>query len=86
MDQNALLPTEVRALLDWWYKVDSVLAIASDSLDGDIPEEVQKLVALRQEARFLKNWDESDRLRDTIAGLGWSIKDSKSEQKLVRQA
>ena len=86
LDQNALLPTEVRALLDWWYKVDSVLAIASDSLDGDIPEEVQKLVALRQEARFLKNWDESDRLRDTIAGLGWSIKDSKSEQKLVRQA
>lgn len=41
------------------------------------PAEVQALVEARQEARLRKDWAESDRLRDEIQALGWTVKDSK---------
>lgn len=42
-----------------------------------LPEEVQKLVAERNLARENKNWAESDRLRDILIGMGYTVKDSK---------
>lgn len=86
LDQEALLLVEALALLEWWQQVNSLLALAVDPLDQEIPEEVQQCVALRQEARASKNWHESDRLRNVIEALGWSIKDTKSDQKLVRHS
>ena len=40
-----------------------------------IPNEVQKLVELREQARKQKNWSESDRLRNEIRKLGYVIDD-----------
>ncbi len=85
LDQEALSPSEAIALLEWWHNVNSVVAIAPDTLHEEIPAEVQDLVTLRQEARGSKNWKESDRLRNAIEALGWSVKDTKNEQKLVRK-
>lgn len=42
----------------------------------DVPEEVQKLVEKRTLARKEKNWAESDKLRDEIKNLGYSVKDT----------
>lgn len=42
-----------------------------------LPEEVQKLVTERNLARENKNWAESDRLRDILIGMGYTVKDSK---------
>jgi cysteinyl-tRNA synthetase len=39
--------------------------------------EVDKLIALRLEARRLKNWSESDRIRDELAAMGVALKDNK---------
>ena len=36
------------------------------------------LVAERDEARYTKNWDEADRLRDKLVELGWIVEDSAS--------
>jgi cysteinyl-tRNA synthetase len=44
---------------------------------------VQGLVNLREQARAAKNWAESDRLRDEIAALGWTVKDTKDGPKLT---
>ncbi len=84
LDQAALPLAEAIALLNWWQQVDSVLAIAPDFLHEEIPQEVQELIALRQEARASKNWSESDRLRDAVEALGWTVKDTKTEQKLTK--
>ena len=43
----------------------------------ELPEEVEKLIEARTVARQEKNWAESDRLRDEIIALGYSVKDSK---------
>jgi cysteinyl-tRNA synthetase len=42
-----------------------------------VPPEVLALVEQRNAARTAKNWAESDRLRDALTNLGWSVKDSK---------
>ena len=42
----------------------------------DVPEEVQKLIEKRTLARKEKNWAESDKLRDEIKNLGYSVKDT----------
>ncbi|HEX8990910.1 MAG TPA: hypothetical protein VF784_04460 [Anaerolineales bacterium] len=46
--------------------------------------EVLALVDQRQQARAGKHWAESDRLREQIAALGWTVQDTKDGQKLVR--
>lgn len=48
-------------------------------------EEVLDLVNQRDAARALKDWTESDRLRDEIASLGWDVQDSRDGTKLTRQ-
>ena len=42
-----------------------------------LPEEVQELVAKRNEARTNKNWAESDKIRDILTEMGYTVKDSK---------
>ena len=45
--------------------------------ESSIPEDVQKLVSERNEARANRNWAESDRIRDILIGMGYTVKDSK---------
>ena len=61
-------------------KFDTVLGIKIDKEEKNeikIPEEVLELVEKRKKARQEKNWTESDRLRDEIQKLGYSVKDTK---------
>lgn len=44
-----------------------------------IPENVQKLAEDRESARKEKNWEESDRIRDKIANLGYTVEDTEKE-------
>ena len=54
-------------------------------LDDDQPSEhVIDLVEQRLLARASKNWTESDKLRDEITALGWTVQDSKDGYKLVK--
>lgn len=52
--------------------------------DDSPSDEVLALVELRLLARANKNWAESDKLRDEIASLGWTVQDSKGGYKLVK--
>jgi hypothetical protein len=47
-------------------------------------QEVIILVKKRAAARADKNWTESDKLREEIAALGWTVQDSKEGYKLVK--
>ena len=43
----------------------------------ELPEEIQKLVEERKEARANKDWNKSDELRDKLVSLGYTVKDTK---------
>lgn len=47
-------------------------------------EEVLSLLEQRKQARAKKDFAESDRLRDVIAELGWTVKDTKEGQQLTK--
>lgn len=52
--------------------------------DNKPPDEVIALAEERLTARANKNWAESDRLRDRISALGWTVQDAKDSYKLVK--
>lgn len=62
---------------------DMVMSVPS--LEDDKPsEEIIALAEQRVSARANKNWTASDKLRDEITALGWSVQDSKDGYKLVK--
>jgi cysteinyl-tRNA synthetase len=81
LDAGTLDPAAAGALLAGWQRMNSVLAFERDALA--VPEEVRQLVGQREAARAAKNWAESDRLRDVVAGHGWIVKDTKEGPKLT---
>jgi len=50
----------------------------------EIPSEVQELLNMREKARGEKNFEESDRLRKEIEGLGFDVRDTDNGQKISR--
>ncbi|HUF00273.1 MAG TPA: hypothetical protein VMN99_13530 [Anaerolineales bacterium] len=61
------------------------MCLSATLLEEDQPsEDVLALVEQRLIARANKNWGESDKLRDKIAALGWTVQDSKDGYKLVK--
>jgi hypothetical protein len=57
---------------------------APEQEDEQPSAEVLTLLDQRQQARLGKQWAESDRLREQIAALGWTVQDTKDGQKLVK--
>ncbi len=62
----------VRALLLRWNGALGVLEKPAEA----IPPAVRTLLDRRQAARAAKDWKQSDVLRDEIAALGWTVKDT----------
>jgi cysteinyl-tRNA synthetase len=65
---------------------DRVLGLSLDQADKpqELPAEVQKLAEARRRAREATNWAESDRLRDEILALGYTVKDTRDGVKLIK--
>ncbi|MBW2965137.1 cysteine--tRNA ligase [Candidatus Woesearchaeota archaeon] len=73
--------------LELLYKFDSVLGLGIEGWERekvDVPADVQKLVAEREEARKKKDWKKADELRDKMAKAGFSVKDTPEGPKLSR--
>ncbi|MGD2038516.1 MAG: cysteine--tRNA ligase [Desulfobacterales bacterium] len=66
---------------------DRVLGLQLDRLDKaqELPEEVQKLVAARQQARQGRDFAASDQLRAEIETLGYQVQDTKDGMKVVKK-
>jgi cysteinyl-tRNA synthetase len=70
-----------QTLLDF-EKISSILALEEDAASATT--EVLSLLEERQKARSERNWARSDEIRDAIALLGWTVKDTKQGPQLVR--
>jgi cysteinyl-tRNA synthetase len=84
MDGGSLAPAAARGLLEWLGSVDSVLALEPEGRAEGLPPEVEALVAARAAARDAKEWKKSDEIRDQIAALGWTVKDTKDGQRVSK--
>jgi cysteinyl-tRNA synthetase len=69
--------------LQLWSELDAVLGILLPPL-AEVPAEVNALMEARVVARAEKNWAESDRIREALASLGYTVKDTPEGPKLRR--
>lgn len=73
-------PNKSQKLKDLLLKFDEVLGLDLKNYKKEenvLPEDVLELVSARNEARTNKNWAESDRIRDILIEMGYTVKDSK---------
>jgi cysteinyl-tRNA synthetase len=54
-------------------------------VEDEAPEELQRLVAERDEARAERDFARADEIRDRLAGEGWEIRDTPEGARLVRR-
>ena len=64
-----------------WMEFDTVLGILELPVE-EVSTEVTTLLEARSIARTEKNWAESDRIRDALTELGWTVKDTPEGPKL----
>ncbi|HVF71152.1 MAG TPA: cysteine--tRNA ligase [Chthoniobacterales bacterium] len=83
MDSDEMGAEEAYSWLDWWTRVDAVLAISGQ--EAELPAEIAELANARAQARLAKEWRKSDELRDELAARGWEARDTKDGQKITRR-
>lgn len=72
-------PNKSQKLKNLLLKFDEVLGLDLKNYKKEenvLPEDVLELVKSRNEARANKNWAESDRIRDILIEMGYTVKDS----------
>ena len=84
LDQGTLTAAQAKGLLEWYERVNSVLALEPELADDTLPAEVQQLLDDRAAARAAKEWKKSDDLRDELAMQGWLVKDTKDGQRISK--
>lgn len=83
LDEGTLTASAARAWLEWWKRIDTVLALTAE--EAAMPAEVTRLAEERAQARLAKEWGKSDELRDQLAALGWEVRDTKDGQKVTKR-
>ena len=82
LDNNTLSSQEATSHLRAWYQINQILAL---DFKADKPsEEINHLLQERQKARQNKDFKTADILRNSIADLGWSVKDTAQGQEIRR--
>lgn len=83
-DEEVPPADRVATILDF----DRVLGLGFNNIqietEEEIPEEVLKLVLLREDARTNKDFQKSDELRNEINSLGYEVKDTSEGQKVSK--
>ncbi|MEY2492831.1 MAG: cysteinyl-tRNA synthetase [Verrucomicrobiota bacterium] len=85
LDANQFGADAARSWLNWWGKINEVLAL-EETAPTALPDEIEALARDRVEARLAKNWRASDQLRDELSARGWDVRDTKDGQKITRRA
>jgi cysteinyl-tRNA synthetase len=61
------------------------LELDREEVADPLPEEVLELMALREKARSDKDWAESDRIRDEIQAMGYTVQDGKEGMQVFKK-
>ncbi|HEY2614703.1 MAG TPA: cysteine--tRNA ligase [Chthoniobacterales bacterium] len=84
LDLDEIDSSKAKAWLQWWERIDRVLAVGGKE-ESKIPAEIAQLAEARTQARLAKDWRKSDELRDELAARGWEARDTKDGQKIARR-
>ncbi len=74
-DESWLAEAPAQLPADFLERLSAALGEAVEAATP--PEAIERVIAMRSDARRAKDWEASDRLRDALAGCGVELKDSK---------
>ena len=74
---SATPKAQLQAGLALFEELTGVLGLLYERKEDAVPQEVLDLVEQRKAARKAKDFAEADRLRDAIAALGWSVRETR---------
>ena len=80
-------PSSLEKLFGDFETYDSILGLFAGGLPkagGDVPGEILKMVAERDEARKAKDWARADELRDAVLDAGYVIEDRPEGARVTR--
>jgi cysteinyl-tRNA synthetase len=80
-DDNTLSSGDAKNILTLWKKMNTVFGFILTG-QAEIPEEIKRLVAEREQARLGKDFKKSDDLRTLIEKHGFILEDTKDGQKI----
>ena len=66
------------------HELTDVLGILQQKDDGAIGEDIQALIDERQAARKAKNWARADEIRNQLAAMGYTLKDTPQGVQIIR--
>jgi cysteinyl-tRNA synthetase len=75
---------ETFAYLDRVLGLDLTRTVGQVAVQEEIPADVTALVEARAAARAAKDWAASDRLRDELTALGWTVTDTPDGPQVTR--
>jgi len=78
LDRNELPAESAADLRATLGRLDAVFGVIAPKAAELLAPEIEALIASRQEARKAKNFPESDRIRDLLAGKGIVLEDTPS--------
>src|SRR5436305_562658 len=85
IEANELDTYGAKEWLQWWEKINQVLALEATQTMRLHPE-IETLVEARRLARLANDWQKSDELRRELNARGWEVRDTKDGQKITRRA
>ena len=83
IESHTLSPEEISAYLKTLESTFSLLGLHYETEEKSIPQEVHALLKKRKLAREKKDFETSDRLREKIQALGFTVEDTSEGQKIV---
>lgn len=83
-DSNAMGKEDAKAALELLDELTNVLGLLRQSKENDIDDELKALIDARAKARAEKNWAEADRIRDELAKMGITLKDTPQGVQIIR--
>jgi cysteinyl-tRNA synthetase len=78
LDRNELPAESARGLTETLSRLDAVFGVIAGKAPGLLDPEIEALIASRQASRKAKDFKESDRIRDLLAGKGIVLEDTPS--------
>ena len=85
IDEGCMSTECASAIASLMADFDRVLGFLEiDEAENKPDQKINDLLQRRQEARAIKDWGESDRLREELLNLGWIVKDTPDGPKLMK--
>jgi len=83
LDDNEVLEENKSEILDYFKKINSILAILSNETIK-LDEGIKQLIRERDGAREKKDWNKSDKIRDELLKRGYVVEDTEKGTRIKR--